>query len=91
MDTLTVKNILVISQTQNSDVKNVLYKDHVGKLYYVLSRDNAGKTHHVPHTTKFDFTIKYRVLLHLVHTTTYNSMNDKQPFFTSILYIHAQN
>ena len=34
---------------------NVLYKNHAEKVYHVFSRDNAGKTHHAPHTTKFDF------------------------------------
>ena len=34
---------------------------------------------------------KYRKLLHLVHTTTYNSKNEKQPHFTLILHTRAQN
>ena len=79
-----------MSQTQNIELYNVLYKYLTGKVYHMLSIYHAGKTHQVPHTTDFGFMIKDLSFLHLVHTTTYNSMNGKQPHFSPIFYVRVR-
>ena len=70
---LTIKKIRVLSQTQKNEVYNMIYKYHTGKVYHVLFNNNEEKiTFQLLSTYGFDFMIKYRAFLNLVHTNMYN-------------------
>ena len=50
MNPLTIKRFRVISQTQNNEVYNVIYKYCVVELYHVISSDHVGKRYHIKMT-----------------------------------------
>ena len=44
MNALIIKQIHMITQTQNSEVNNAINRNHAEKVYYVLSRNHAGES-----------------------------------------------
>ena len=93
MELITAKKICVKSQTQNNELYHLIRHERVGKFVSWAIHISRGKTRITFQqlcTTRFEYTIKYRAFLHLVHTPMYNSMHQKQNCFPLILYICAQ-
>ena len=81
------------TQTQNDKVYNVLPHKCRRKIVSCAIQKSHGQTRIILQwlrTIRFYCMRKYRALIHLIHTTRYNSMDDKQTLFPLILYMRVR-